>query len=181
MAATIPTLPKIKDRCTKDGDHFLWKGFFNKKGTPLIWNGTHMVDVRRVVAALAQGAKPKTVFDNLPERAWAECLTPGCCSPLCVKGGNRLEWCAWRRDSGQAKKNLAEAIRHTAIRRSAKDIKLSLDIAREIRQSNKGAAELGREHGVHKSNIYRIRNGERWREHMPGVSIFTMAAAGVSD
>ena len=152
------TLAIIKDRCAEEGECWIWQQGTTAGGYPQIGSkGADTKSVRRLVVALdGRPAKPR-------QPVAVRCDVKLCCNPerLFPSTARRVGMAAARRGAFNGAGRIAK-ITHT--KRSGPQAKLSMEIARSIRSSDKSSPVLAAEHGVHRSLILRIRQGTAWRD-----------------
>ena len=153
------TLKDIHDRCDEVGDCWIWKQAVSQTGYPIIRrrpNGCLLV--RRVAVALdgRQAAPRQTVV--------AICNDNRCCNPAHLKPSDlsSVAKAAAARGSFSTK---ARSARIAATRRAAGNLKMTLEMAREVRASNESGPVLAKRYGVDRSLIGSIRRGEVWKDY----------------
>lgn len=152
------TLKMVHDRCVEEGECWIWKNALGQTGYPIIRARPHpCMLVRRVVAVLSGRAPAPR------QPVVTTCGEKLCCNPehLFPSTARRVGMAAARRGAFNGAGRIAK-ITHT--KRSGPQAKLSMEIARSIRSSDKSSPVLAAEHGVHRSLILRIRQGTAWRD-----------------
>lgn len=154
------TLDRVKVRCRVCGDCWEWQGATNGVGHPKVaWltaEGKTHKSARRVVWEVVRG--PLT--DK--QLVTVSCDNQKCLNPAHLKLTTK---------SAVAKKNNAKT--GTSLKRRAsvaktnrvKFGKITMEIAREIRASEKSGVELAREFDCSVSLISHVRVGRSWVEH----------------
>lgn len=145
------TITNIKSRCVEDGDCLIWQDRTNERGHPkylqtsarrVVWNATH-----------EQQLKPQ------------ELVTVTCGNPRCLQHlakTNKSE-AAKRGNASQAVK-LKRGASIAKVKRET-DGKITMDIARQIRASDKSGLEWADELDVSPSLISLVRRNKAWKEY----------------
>lgn len=145
------TLTEIHAQCVEDGDCLRWRGSLNRPaGVPKIHNRSG----RRVVYEMVRGAIPA---DGL--------LTVICECSDCL---NPAHLALTTRAAVSRKINKPPSMRLRKAAASARanrpKAKLTMETAREIRESTGKYVDVGLKHGVSPTFISRIKRGAAWRE-----------------
>lgn len=151
----------------EEGDCLIWTGYTGAYGVPAINIGGHPRPVRRLLLALEGRGT-----DEPQQLAINSCRTPGCVRAEHVRLIKRSAWSRLLAQEGTYSRPDANAMR-TAAARARANLKLTPELAREIRQSDAPGAELAQRYGVHPSMIARIRRGEAWADAAANASVFT--------
>lgn len=148
-------LEQIKENCTMDCGCWLWNGGIKNNRVPYIIVDQKFVSTRRYVAKLAKVRLGKKL-------ASTTCGDRRCVCPDHIKPMTQSD--LQKRKSQQTKHQAAISRRLKL--RSTKNAVLNIDKAREIRaqQGIKSNAELSKEYGVSKSQIYRVLRNAVWIE-----------------
>jgi hypothetical protein len=168
-------------RCTVDhGDPDpcrIWTGSRNVNGYPLLSvlkpdGGRTSVGARRTVWQ-ADGRKPLPLDRFLSMR----CGERACLNPAHMVPRTRVEYLAHR----SGRRNADEVLRATLGRRRGRDVKLSVDLARQVR-ARLHAGELGTsiaaDLGVSRSLVSQIKANRLWRETSPFAGLMVMKGRG---
>lgn len=148
----VADLAAIHSRCEEDGDCLIWQGANNANGHPKSKDQT----VRRVVWRLVYGEIPA-----------GHVITVTCGCSLCL---NQDHLAATTR--GEVARKVAQS-RDFILRKSAANArsararlgKITMDIAREIRSTDKTGRDWARELGVSTSLVSLVRRNKSWKEH----------------
>ena len=119
---------------------------------------------RRAALFLA-GAKLRPAVFAIPRCKSADCVNPDHVWP-----GTRAQHGKWLSSDGRLRNQPSRAAANQRAKRARKNLKLSIEKAREIRASTETQSELARRFGVSQAVIWSVVHGRLWRE--PGVSIF---------
>ena len=154
-SVTMQTVESIMARTTEYGDCQEWTGHFGNK-CPLVRHNGSMVSIRRVLLGLA----------GLPIKV-GEFAAPACGNFRCVCQDHIVRHTRAQHVRAMAKLSNQSPTRglKISIARRAHHSKLSIEIARTIRQSEDSNAELATEHGCTRSMVASIRRGQSWKEH----------------
>lgn len=152
----IRSLSDLRDRCTIDGDCWIWRGCVTSGGQPSIWlHGGHRLSGGGAVCMLTTGKRSSRGTNWVPT-----CRNPRCVSPVCVKPMTVLEH---RRLQNSAKSAAARAaIAKTRQSQSS----ITMDDARAIRESEETLKVLSQRYGKSISLISKIRRGLYWKDPM---------------
>ena len=148
---TFGTIEKILARCDEDADCMLWHGRRDRANQPKIGG----LSARRVTWKLANGEIPKKRVVTVT------CQNSMCLNPDHLALTTRGD--VVRKTSGRLDVNVRKK---ASGRRFAREklSKITMDIARSIRASDKTAADLAQELGVSPSLIYKVRSNRSWVE-----------------
>ncbi len=148
---TFNTIEKILARCDEDADCMIWRGASNPCSHPKIGRAS----ARRAVWRLAHGDIPKKRL-----------ITVTCENSMCLNP----EHLALTTKSAVIRKVLSRLdvkVRKTASsRRSTRASlgKITMEIARDIRASDKLGRDWARELGVSESLVSLVKRGKTWKE-----------------
>ena len=148
---TFKTIEKILARCDEDADCMLWQGYRCKANQPKTGNGS----VRRIAWRLVHGKISK-----------GRLVTVTCGHSMCLNP----EHLALTTKSAVIRKNLSRpAVRLRVIVSSRRAVraavgKITMDIARAIRASDRLGRDWARELGVSESLVSLVRRGKTWKE-----------------
>lgn len=151
-------LKYLKDRCTFCGGCWEWTGWAGKsKVHPQFkMDGKHFL-ARRVAWQLVRGPIP----DGTKLLMTCECQ-------VCINPAHAIAVTESEKGKRAAAKgafsSLTRCKKISDVRR-ARQAKLTLEQAQEIRFSNGRAVELAEKFGVHESRIYAIWRGESWKDY----------------
>lgn len=150
----LRTLKQIHARCIPDGDCLRWQGGLSKSaGHPKINDKSG----RRLVYELAHGPIPDKALLTIT----CECMD--CLNPAHLALTNKAEV--------SRKVNASQSMRMRKAAASAKakrpHAKLTIEQAREVRDSIGRCADVAALYGVHLTLVSKIRRGEAWRELGP--------------
>jgi hypothetical protein len=167
-----PTIESILAQCEEVGDCLEWQGRM-QNGSPQVYVGR--------VNGKSRYRTARRVFTELlvcgPIHPFMRCTTT-CGNERCLA----QEHLKMRTYKQMARINAKRGLQSTpharaAIargRRNRSDVKLSLEKAREIRQSPLTGVQLAAVYGVNRTLIGAIRRNEIWRESLPGASVFAL-------
>ena len=148
---TFGTIEKILARCDEDADCMLWRGCQGRTNQPKTGNGS----VRRIAWRLVHGKIPK-----------GRLVTVTCGHSMCLNP----EHLALTTKSAVIRKNLSRpAVRLRVIVSSRLAVraalgKITMEIARAIRASDRLGRDWARELGVSESLVSLVRRGKTWKE-----------------
>ena len=148
---TFGTIEKILARCSEDADCMLWHGRRDRANHPKIGG----LSARRVTWKLANGEIPKK-----------RVVTVTCQNSMCLNPAHlalTTKAAVIRKTSSRLDVNLRKKASGRRFAR-AQLSKITMDIARSIRASDRTAAELAQELGVSPSLIYKVRSNRSWVE-----------------
>lgn len=159
LVAETLLMMHIIDSAEEVGDCWIWQLATTPQGYPIMKIAGHgCCHVRRVVATLAghRLAPRQPVEACCEERG---CVKPQHMAPSSIR--------AIAKKAGQhgAFSSLARRAKIAAARRRAPGVKLTIDIAREIRLSEESGPVLAARYGIDKSLVNSIKRGEAWREY----------------
>lgn len=145
-------LMHIISRCQEDCDCQIWTGATNGVGHPKMQG----FSVRRVVW---EGSRYALRCDQL---ITTTCGHPGCLNPAHLKVTSKSEVAKISNARYSVKlKRSATSARSNRARFG----KITMSIAREIRESQKLGKQLAKELGVSNSLISKVRQGKSWVDH----------------
>lgn len=162
------TLADIYSRCDEVGECMEWTGYC-RDGRPLLWHTEerHWLSVRRRVIDLTR-VKP---LDTKRYHVVAKCRNDACVAADHLRVVGKAHWlteAAKRRGPGYH-------AAHTSGNRRRSSIKLTLDVAREIRASTLSSRKEAELRDIAPSLVRAIRRNEVWREGVvPGASVFSL-------
>lgn len=149
----VHTVESLLERTVEEGQCYLWQGY-KANGVPMVDRDGKMVSVRRLIAEL-QGREVKRGYYV------ASCGCTDCVAP------NHILY----RHPNQHMKAMAETeftverrIRMIQATRKRPNVRLSIEIAREIRAAEGSYREIGERYGISKSCVGHIRRGDYWPE-----------------
>ena len=171
----------LKQRCYVDIDTGCWHWKLAiRQGAPTVH--VHMKDGttsvmrgRRAANFLATGSVLK---EGQVAFAKLKCRSRDCVNPDHTQTGDRHALGAYLRASGRSKLGAHAIASLVEAARKRKDVKLSIEKAREIRLSADTQVALAKKYGVPQSRIYEIRSGKAWKETAPATSVFDWANRG---
>lgn len=157
-------LKTIRDRCTEDGDCWIWQQAVNSAGYPqasIDGKGGQMVRRAALVAAGKQPAKRyKRVTDNCGNRR--------CCNP------EHLRWSCFsdllKESYRTGRRNTrAEYLKRLEASQRTGKAKLTWEKVREIRVRlvNETCSKIAPDYGVKEKAITNIKFNRSWREASP--------------
>lgn len=166
----ITSLTALRKRCSRpepsnpDGC-WLWNGYTDRKSLPRMWlvvDGRGRSVTGSYAAAYLAGRRVPA-----GHRSWQTCGNSTCCNPRHTRTGTMAEWGAWHRDNGSAWLYTARrtAAQIAAVRANGK--LRSMQVAREIRESNLSHSKEAAARGVNRSTIINIRKNRAWQEPSP--------------
>lgn len=148
---TFNSIEKILARCDEDADCMIWRGCRGRTNQPKTGNGS----VRRIAWKLVHG--------EIPEK---RLVTVTCGHPMCLNP----EHLALTNKAKVIRKNLSRLdvkVRQAASSRKAVRAsvgKITMDIARDIRASDRLGRDWARELGVSESLVSCVKRGKTWKE-----------------
>lgn len=147
----------IRARCTEDGGCWLWTGATNSKGHPKIFtrrgDSKTTVPGRRVVYEAVHGEVPAGGLMTVT----CECV--GCLNPDHIAVTNKSE-VSRKSNARESVRTLRRASSARALRAIAG--KITMEIAQEIRASEKTGRELAKELGCSPSLVSHVRQYRSW-------------------
>lgn len=152
------TLERIKSRCLECGACWQWTGSTSGTCPKIAWWGEHGREhrvVRRIVWELAKGPIPEGMLVTV------NCGNSLCLNPAHLELTTRAE--VTRKNSAKAAVQLRRRA-SSARTAQAKFGKITMDIAREIRLSDKTGRQLARELEVSPSLVSKVRLNKSWIE-----------------
>lgn len=166
----LTSLQAVQDASVAEGDCWLWRGYTTSNGIPYGYMGGQRLPVRRIVWLLQ--LKPAQRLADLlrdgvppagPVLYSTHCGEPMCVNPDHVRVTTRQQALARTRRTG-AINNTKRRQSIAAAWRRRPDIKLTPELARAIRSSDKSALQLSRELGLNHETVSKVRRGELWAE-----------------
>ena len=153
----IHTVESLKARTVEEGECWLWQGYV-ANNTPQVNADGRMVPVRRLMLQLAGIAlRPGVVFCG------CKCGNALCIRPEHVVQRDKMaHLSAMGKAAGQGAAYAERIAKLTQARRARS--KLTIEIAREIRQAEGSCREIGERFGVDKTIVARIIRGEAWKD-----------------
>ena len=144
------TLESLRARTTEDGDCLIWTGSDNGKGIPKVKNGNGGMGVRRVVWELRKGKIPEG------KQVIVTCGHAGCIEHLALATKAQVSKAAQSRPDVRAHRSATSA---KAARAKAK---LTMELARQIRNDPREGIVVAAELGVCKSTVSHVRRNRTW-------------------
>lgn len=158
MSATI-TMDQIKARCIEEGDCLIWQGATSDAGYPIMKRyGGPCLLVRRVAIAL-DGREPRPRQPVINSCEDKRCVAP---AHLKLSSASRVGKIAAAKGAFSTK---TRGSKIAASRRNASGVKLSIEIADEIRNSQESGPVLAARYGVNRSLINAIKRGTAWKSY----------------
>lgn len=148
-------LQALKDRCDEIGDCWIWTGSDNGSGHPKVRVAGISRSARRFVWEIVNGAIPL-----------AKMVTPSCKDRACLNPDHLVL-------TDKSKVSLAAVCPTMTLKKSAASArtnrakfgKITMDIARQIRTSDKTGRDWAKELGVSVSLVSLVRQNKSWVEH----------------
>lgn len=157
---TPELLSRVHARCEECGDCLRWKGATNGKGHPKVaWTddrGRTHISARRVVWSAVNGPIPKGKLVTV------SCQTPDCLNP------EHLVLTTKKAAATQGNANSVVRLKRqasSAATNRAKLGKITIEIAREIRSSERSGVDWARELNCSPSLVSHVRRNLSWVEH----------------
>ncbi|KQP37582.1 hypothetical protein [Pseudorhodoferax sp. Leaf274] len=151
-----PSLNAIFERCTEEGDCWLWQDGVNGAGWPSISIGGRTQYVRRVVRGMMDG-EPVPARMRVPAKCGQRlCVSPYCSIVCTHRTSHRMA--AERGAFGRP-----DAILRTTLRQRAQSA-YSDELVSQIRTSEEDTATVCQRTGMSSSHVRRIRSGEARRD-----------------
>lgn len=170
------TLEYLYGRAVEVGECLEWGGPM-QHGSPIVSIGrnggkNHQYrTVRRVIAEIEAGAPLSSRIRCVADCGNERCILAGHIAKKTYKQVAAMNKAKGLQSSSHARAAIARG------RRNRGDVKLSIEIAREIRASDESGPKLASVYGVNRTLIGAIRRGEVWRENVPGASVFNWRPA----
>jgi hypothetical protein len=158
MPKVFHTMATLRERVIEEGTCWLWTGpvSWNNR-TPVVFNGGKMVPVRRLMLRLKHQAIPAFIGTT--------CGCRDCVNPVHFALRTAAEHGRLMRE--KANEPSAKTIRSAKIATTKRKLgKLTMEQAREIRESDMTCEQAAEMYGVHKSRVSQIRRGDAWREYV---------------
>jgi hypothetical protein len=155
-------LKTIRDRCTEDGDCWIWGWAVNSAGHPLARvNGKPGQMVRRV-ALLEFGKKPTGKYRRVTDL----CGNKLCCNPEHLRFASLSEVMKKAADNNRSRLDYLRRVKSNQEKGPAK---LTWEKVREIRVRlvSENAGQIAPDYGVSRRTIEEIKYGKAWREVSP--------------
>lgn len=151
-------LSEIKARCVEIGDCWQWatgKSLHFRRYPTVVIDGK-VVLARRVAYALLKGPIPKGYS-----------ILPSCGNEFCVNPAHQAALTESQKGKVAAERGaFSYAVRAAKIAEARrKQMKLTIEQAREIRASEEAEPVLAARYGINKSLVGRIRRGQAWKEY----------------
>lgn len=172
-------LTSLLDFCEPVGDCVEWQGPNLKGKTPLIYVpkgyvlpewGQYRQSARVALWVLLHGERPPV----------GSVIRAACCNDRCVAIEHMVAMTRARQPAEQARRGELSTPkrRASAISRArARETKLSIEMARDIRSSEEPPKVLAPLYGVSKATITAVRRGTLWPEAANGASVFSWRPA----
>lgn len=172
-------LRRLHQTCEPVGDCLEWQGPTLKGKTPLVYVpkgfvlpewGQHRQSARVVMWVLHHGTRPPA----------GSILRPRCLNDSCVDVEHMDIVPRTKQAVEQSKRGeFSTPKRHAAAisRARARETKLTIEIAREIRASSESARVIAPRYGVSAPTITAVRRGVLWPEAANGASVFSWRPA----
>jgi len=176
---TMPTLGEILESCEQVGACLEWSRLYSTNGYPMLSIGRHRrLHLRRVVFNME---RERTLLAPLGgpsesrKRIVMTCDNRRCVNPAHMEASTEpvIQKAAAQRGSYSSPSRRAAVT--AGIRAKRGNLKCSLAMAREIRESTDCYRVLAERHGLCKAMVGRIKRGELWREATLGSSVFNLA------
>lgn len=132
---------------------WVWQGTTNRNGYGRFRRNKKTVLVHREVYEQFFGAVPEGLI------VMHSCDNPPCCSPGHLIAGTHKDNARDRDDRGRAIFLYGE---------SHGRAKATIEVVEDIRSSEDTLRALAKKHGLSKSQVHRIRNGDHWRKNGKG-------------
>lgn len=165
MAAppTLHTAESLRVRCVEEGECLIWQGYFAGR-TPMVYNITRMVSVRRLFTLLTRGAAKGGGY-----------YVPTCGDDRCVDP-KHTAWHSRSEHASKMAKNANASISAQQVRRakvSNTRRSISVQAVMEIRNSDEPVRVLAAKYGISRTMIQRYKTGKS------GVSLSLNPFAGL--
>lgn len=144
------TLESLRARTTEDGDCLIWTGSDNGKGIPKVRHGNGGMSVRRVVWELRKGKIPEGM------QVIVTCGRAGCIEHLALASKAEVSKAAQSRPDVRAHRSV------TSARAARAKAKLTMELARQIRNDPRDGTVIAAELGVTKSTVSHVRRNTSW-------------------
>lgn len=149
----LEILEAIWNRCTVEGEHWIWKGATNPAGNPVTSHDNRITTVRRLVLQARAGrAVP------LDRRAVCLCDHERCVSPHCTAGVTLQRARELAASRGAYRHSALRRLRTSATRRARSHI--SDEAVQRMRSSDEPARKVAAREGVHQSYVTYVRQGK---------------------
>lgn len=147
----------ILGRCVEEGECLIWTGHVSNDNLPIISENRVKKSARRKLYEAVKGVelKPRQLVRM-------RCNVLLCMNPEHMRV---MDVADVRKQDGKAGKYSTPAMQIIRTRSARARGKLTLEQAREIRQSPLSLRKLAQQYGVDKSNIAQIKRGQAWIDH----------------
>lgn len=152
-AKTVHTIESLLARAVEEGECFHWTGYF-ARGVPHVHHNGKMQAVRRVMWEL-MGKKVADGFYS------TKCNNKDCINPKHIVLRSKDEHIAYMNSQ---EFSIERRLNMTLARRRRDDVRLSEQLAREIRMADGRYEDIGSQYGVTKAVVSRIKRGVYWAE-----------------
>ena len=162
---SIYDLPeRIREQIDLDGDCWFWLGKKDKFGYGRVsWNGNSQT-VHRVVYEILKGLPPAPMMLG---RLRAICESKMCCNPDHWQPTTKKRLGAYLVKQGLVKRGQIRAAFLLSANRRKPHVKLDMQKAEYIRQSQERSADLAEKFGVSISLVQLVRQGKLWKQPSP--------------
>lgn len=151
----VQTMESLLARTEEVGECLEWQGYSTKSGTPQVSHDGKMIAVRRLLLKL-QGIELKSAMF-----ASCSCGNSRCVRPEHIVRRTQQQHLAKMSNIGPY--NPAARIAKSTMKRRQRS-RMTMEMAREIRASEKSSQQLAEELGFGRQTISRIRFGQTWKE-----------------
>ena len=153
-------LDEIRARCVDCGECWHWTGYGGQRGHHPQVKGKDgkVLLVRRLAYAARKGA----IGEGLR-------VVPTCGDPRCINPEHMRTMTESQKGRAAGKRGAfsspARGAKIARARRSAPDAKITIEIARAIRESSESGPVLAQRYGINRSRVNQIKRGDAWREY----------------
>lgn len=175
---TMPTLGEILQDCEEVGGCLEWSGVYSTNGYPIYCIGAlRRLHLRRVVFNMQRERTllaPLQGKEGQRLRVIMTCGNRRCLNPEHMVARTEREIQRQAAALGSYSTTSRRAAVTAGIRAKRKNLKCSMELAREIRASTEPQWVLADKHKLSRSMVGRIQRGELWRESAAGASVFNL-------
>lgn len=164
----MTTLADIHANCDEVGECLLWRGATNGAGAPYANISGKSTNLRKYVRELVHGPSQPGRMHIM------KCDNPGCLVVSHIALLTKKEFGRKLAKTGVYSTPKRSAAIIAGRRASGKQLKLTMEKARQIRSDPRKAADVAAELGVSIGTVHQVRQGVAWREGVTGASVFSL-------
>lgn len=163
----VHDLEALRQRCVIDDLTGCWRwGGAVCDGVPRIWLAGRVTTGPRAAVQLSGGR-----IERGQVAYHARCSTPDCVNPAHIRVGTKAQAGAHLAATGRLRGDPRRAA--VNLRNGSTRSRRSEELRELILASPESGVALERRLGIAHSTISYVRQGKRWRQHVPGASVFS--------